>query len=495
MTMQMSNTWVRTAIGLVLAAASAVMLTLAFPPYDLWPLIWVGFVPMVVAQYRVMPKRVASLAPAVAIGGWLGGYLVPIFAGSGSYMLWLPLIIGGINLLTEMGNRAFHERTGNRWFVLQSVSGLVGVEMIRSFIPIMGTWAFVGYTLYKQPWLIQPVSIFGIFGLDLLIALVNFALAQGAMVLFDLYAEHSRSRRWRLDADTPRLDSRLVRHWLIGVGLGLVAWTALSLALFRPATTPTVRVAALHLDDGGPPLGRAVAQFEAQTREAARQGAQLIVWPEGAVSGDPQVERTADFRALAAEADAYLVLGYVVDLEDQTWRNEATVLSPAGDFLGVFGKAHPVVFGGERHTFLGTYPVYETPLGRIATIICYDLDFTDTTRRMVQNGAQLIAVPSHDWPAIATKHYTHVVFRAVENRVAMVKSDGSGNDSVIIDPYGRIIERAVTPGGAEAILVADVPVGTGDATAVRLGDWVGWLGLVGLVCFVVLDASSKRRTR
>jgi len=38
---------------------------------------------MLVAQFRVMPRKVSSLASAIAIGGWLGGYLTPIFAGNG----------------------------------------------------------------------------------------------------------------------------------------------------------------------------------------------------------------------------------------------------------------------------------------------------------------------------------------------------------------------------------------------------------------------------
>ncbi|MBN1954099.1 MAG: hypothetical protein JW900_03510 [Anaerolineae bacterium] len=480
-------TWARIVIGLLLAVVSAVLLTLAFPPYGLWPLIWVGFIPLLIAQYRVLPRQVSSLASAVAVGGWLGGYLIPIFGGSGTYMVGLPLVIGVLSFLFDRGARAFHQRTGYCWFVLQGTAAWVGIEMIRSFVPIMGTWAFVANTLYNQAWLIQPVSVFGIFGLGVLVMLVNYTLGLGALWLFD--------RRWRPDAEISSPDARLVRRWLVGVGGVLVAWVVLSLLLLRPATTPTVRVAALHLDDGGPPLGRAVSQFEAQTRQAAQQGAQLIVWPEGSIDGDPQEERSADFQALAAETGAHLVLGYVVDVEDGLWRNEATVLAPSGEFLGVYGKDHPVVFGGEMNTSLGIYPVYETPFGRLATIICYDLDFTDTARRMARNGAQIIAVPSHDWPAIAAKHYTHLVFRAVENRVAMVKSDGSGNDSVIVDPYGRIVERAVTPGGEEVLLVADVPLGTGDSLAVRLGDWVGWLCLAGLAFFIVLDPVTKRKAR
>jgi apolipoprotein N-acyltransferase len=152
---------------------------------------------------------------------------------------------------------------------------------------------------------------------------------------------------------------------------------------------------------------------------------------------------------------------------------------------GYAGKDHPVIFGGETSLSQGTYPVYDTDLGKLATIICYDLDYTDTTRKMVAQGAQLVAVPSNDWGSIADKHYTHVVFRAIENRVAMIKADGSYN-SAIIDPYGRILDLAVYPEGGEATLVADLQLGSGKGTInTRLGDWTGWLALAGLVFFTI----------
>jgi len=173
--------WLRIAIGLILSVVSAILLTLSFPPYDLWPLIWIGFVPMLVAQFRVMPRKFSSLASAIAIGGWLGFYITPIFAGSGLYMTWLPLIIGLIILFADSGLRAFHERTRYRWFAWQGALNWVGIEMIRGFIPILGTWGFVANTLYRQPWLIQPVSIFSIFGLGLLIMFVNYGLGLGAL--------------------------------------------------------------------------------------------------------------------------------------------------------------------------------------------------------------------------------------------------------------------------------------------------------------------------
>ena len=177
--------WVRTIIGLALAAASAAMITLSFAPYNLWPLIWIGFVPGLLAQYRIMPKRLSGLAAGVYVGGFIWGYLGPVFADGIWYMKYLWLIIGVIITLVTIGAVAFQECTRYRWFVLQGVAAWVSVEMIRIFIPVAGTWGFVSYALYQQPWLIQPVSIFGIFGLDVLIMLVNYALAQGAILLYD----------------------------------------------------------------------------------------------------------------------------------------------------------------------------------------------------------------------------------------------------------------------------------------------------------------------
>lgn len=480
---RLTSTWQRVLLGLIFAALSAGLLILAFPPFNLWFLVWFCFVPYILAQYRIMPPKMSSVASAVFNGLWLWGYLGPVFGGTGNFMAYLPLIVAGISLLADSGARRFHARTTFRWFVAQGVVGWVGIEMIRIFIPIAGTWGFVAYTLHSQPWLIQPASIFGIFGVSALIILVNYALGLGALRVWD--------RRWQGDADMPTPALPLVRRWLVIAGVTLAVWTGLSLALLLPPDGETVRVAAIQ--PAASPIISAnqnkqtlVAQLHArmveQTREAAAQGAQVIVWPEGGLQYDPQVQDPLGLAALARETGAYLVIGYVVDVTEDIFRNEATVISPQGTFLGVFGKDHPVVFGGETSPTRGTYPVYETPLGVLGTIICYDLDFTDTARKLARQGAQLIAVPSNDWPGIAYKHYTHVVFRAVENRAAMVKADG-GYDSAVVDPRGRVRALAVHREGGEATLVADVPLGSGNSLAARLGDWFGWLCLAGMAFF------------
>jgi apolipoprotein N-acyltransferase len=349
----------------------------------------------------------------------------------------------------------------------------------------MGTWGFAAYALYEQPWLVQPVSIFGIYGLSLLVLLVNYALALGALALFD--------HCWRLDVEIRPVQRLQAIRWLAGVSLVLIVWTGSSLPPFTQHVSrimPSVRVATIQpafkikSDEG-------LQKMYDLTRQVAAQGAQLVVWNEGALPFDPQVEHTAELRALATETGAHLVIGYAVKT-DQGLRNEVTVLTPEGEFLGFYGKDHPVAWGGETSLTRGTYLAYDTSLGCLGTIICYDLDFTDTARKVARNGAQIIAVPSFDWPEIAAKHYSHVVFRAVENRVAIVKADVAF-DSAIVDPYGRILARAVTPEGEQAVLVADVPLGSADAPVIRLGDWVGWLCVVGMIILAALDVVTARR--
>ncbi|MCG2786571.1 MAG: hypothetical protein L6461_15880 [Anaerolineae bacterium] len=476
------STPARIALGLFLAVLGGLAFVLAFPPYEIWPLALVGFIPVLVAQYRIMPPKFSSLASAVAVAVWLQGYLGPVFAPVGTFMVWLPLIAAGISLLADGGQRAFHAKTGYRWFVLGGVANWSGSEMIRLFIPVAGTWAFIAYPFYRQLWLIQPVSIFGIIGMGMLVMLVNHVLALWLMSWLD--------SRWKLASDAPALDPGLLRGWTVAGGVVSALWVATSLVLWNmPLGTPTVKVAAIQPDvspivsaNQGVDVAQIHARMIEQTREAAAQGAQFIVWPEGSFLWDPQVEDRLGLAGLAAETDAHLALGYVVILENG-FRNEATILNPQGEFLGVFGKDHPVVFGGETSLSRGTYPVYQTPLGTLGTIICYDLDYTDTARKLAAQGAQLIGVPSNDWGSIADKHFTHVVFRAVENRVAMVKADG-GFDSAVIDPYGQILALAAYPQGGEATLVADVQIGDGKGTiSSLLGDWTGWLGLAGMIFF------------
>jgi apolipoprotein N-acyltransferase len=123
------------------------------------------------------------------------------------------------------------------------------------------------------------------------------------------------------------------------------------------------------------------------------------------------------------------------------------------------------------------------------------MDFTDTARKMTRNGARLIAAPSNDVEAIAETHYTHLVFRAIENRVPTVKAD-EGYDSAIIDQWGRIQAATTNPSGVvQKTLVADVTTGTGKSVFVTFGDWFGWLAVIATLVIIVVSQLTVRRSR
>ena len=480
------------ALGILLSALSGVMLLLSFPPYGLWPLMWVAFIPFVFAQYRLMPFKWSSLAVALANLLWLGPFLARLFGTElGVFFTYLGVWIALLNLLISK-ERNFHEITHYRWLVLSGALSFVGFEMVRAtFIPLVATSAFVGYTQAKQAWLIQPVSIFSVYGLDLVILLVNYSLALAVIAWFD--------RRWP-SANAAPVEGRTARNWLGIAGVVLAAWIGLSLVMVNSAADmPKVRVAALRPNFPLPAFQDEVntsqIRFEAfaeQAREAASQGARILYTPEMMFNFDPQKEYAEQFRAVAKETGAYTFITYTVVKEGEPWRNEAVLLTPEGEFLDVYGKNH--AFGEPLSATRGVYPVYDTPLGRLATLICHDANYTDVARKLATNGAQIIAAPIREFGGFGEQYWTNALFRAVENRTAVVVT-GVAHVSAIINPDGSLVALDTDNNGSRATLVGDVTLGTGNALYTSLGDVLGWVSLAGFVFFMVFQSVVERRAK
>lgn len=491
-----SRVLTRLIAGIVVSSLTALMLILAFHPYSLWFLPPVALVPMLVAQHMILPEKWSGLAAAVGIGGWLLVFLSSMFRGShaGLVIQIVVAVIIIIQMFTSPSTRRFHQRTGYTWFLLEGVFSWVGIEMIRSFIPPINTHAFIAQTMYTQPWMLQPISIFGVYGLGLVLILLNFSLAQFMFMIIE---------RKRGEAENPAFTRRRTFSWLAASGIILAAWIGISIAILlsTPKDAPTVRVAAIqhnyprpgHQDTAESQTKR-LAALSAQALDAAGQGAKLIVFPELGLGFDPQVEHTEELRNLAAETKAFLLIGYGLD-DPRGWRNEAVMLTPEGQFMEVYAKNHPTSPGEPPIVTAGRYPVYDTPMGRFATIICNDVHWTDSSRILALKGARLISVPTLEAPGIAIEQVAQCVLRAVENRVAIVKADVA-YASVIIDPNGNIVAlRNGSPDGEAFALVADVPLGTGPTLYSRFGDWTGWLSLAGFIFFVILQEGARRRKK
>jgi apolipoprotein N-acyltransferase len=479
------------AIGL--SVLSGLFFYLAFPPINLWPLIFFAVTPYLIAQHRLLPRKWAALAPTIAIGLWLWPFLYRIFGipDAPFYLKHMGLIVAVFTYFTS-SERKFHELTGFRWFILQGLAAWVGFEMIRSFIPILGTMGFAANPLAGQAWLIQPVSIFSIYGLNLLVSLVNFALAFAIIAWID--------RRWNIEGVEP-IDNQSPRRWIWGTLAALVVWIGISLVIYNqtPENTETIRVAALHMDLDGPGhqvddsvQAERMQLLTQQMHDAAEEGAEVIYVPEMAFGFNPQEKYTAELRALTADTNAFLFFTYAYH-DDTGWHNETVMLSPDGQFSPVYGKQH--AFGEPPTVSAGSLLVEETPYGRLGSIICMDGVFTDSARNTAKKAAQIMAIPTYNTTiGISEQNWTHFVFRAVENQVPVVNAD-RGYYSMITDTHGKILADVRTPDGSNDVVVADVTLASGTPLYATLGDWLGWVSLAGFVFFMVFQSIVERRAK
>ncbi len=469
----MPRTSTRLAGGVAVAVSGGLGLVAAFPPIGAWPLVFVAFVPIALAQHRVLPLSWSGLAPVIGIGTYVG-YLG--WGGLESQQRWWLLL-----LVPVLGAGGWLEARWQRATAFRHVWWSSPVLWTAALYAVgltpIASWLDPAYALYRQPWLIQPVSVVSVSGLNLLIMLTNYGIA--ALVLRPV-------RRTRL----------VLSGGLVSTLALWIAGSSVLLAAGRDAGT--LRVAAVQL---GLPTNQAdnptaasqsnaavLSRLIAATKQAASQGARLVVWPEKALAYvDTTTDAARTVQGLAMSTGTYLVVGYT---PDPARFNRAAVVAPTGQILAVYDKQHPVRFAGD-HSVGGKVVIAPTTIGRIAPIICYDLDFEDTARAAARGGAQLLAVPSEDWSGIADQHYTHLVFRAVENGLAAVKADTAW-DSAIIDPEGRIVDARVTATASSGLLVATIAVGSGQTPFVTTGNWLGKLCVALTMLWFVIGVRSNR---
>ena len=481
-------------LGIILSVISGVFFYIAFPPINIWPLMFIVVVPYMIAQHRLFPLKWSHLAPTIAYGLWLWPFLYRIFDFEGSpfWLHHMGLLIAVFIFFTS-SERKFHEITKYRWFILQGLAAWVGFEMVRSFIPFLGTMGFAANPLAGQAWLIQPVSIFSIYGLNLLVVLVNFALAQLIMNWMD--------KRWSQEDVIP-VNGKSSRSWAIGAAVVLAAWIGLSLVIYNqvPEGTETVRIAALHMDLKGPghqandtEQAARMDLLNEQMQEAAAEGVKVAFVPEMAFGFNPQEKYTDELKALTAETDIYLYFSYVYDGDDG-FHNETVLISPSGEFSPIYGKQH--AFGEPPTVTAGTFPVHDTPYGKLGSIICMDGVFTDSARGVAARGAQLLGNPSYDSTVgISEQNWTHFAMRAAENQIPVVNAD-RGYYSMITDSHGKILADARSPEGSSQVVIADVTLGEGNTLYTRLGnDWLGYISLAGFVFFIFYPNVVERRTK
>jgi len=220
-------------------------------------------------------------------------------------------------------------------------------------------------------------------------------------------------------------------------------------------------------------------------KDAARNKAELVIFPECALSGYCFSDRgeawavaeelsgpsCSQLAAAARELGCFAVVG-LLEREGQNLYNSAVIIGPRG-VMGVHRKIHLLHLGVDRFTTLGDipFPLFQARDCRFGVNICFDCSFPESGRVLKLKGAQLLAIPTN-WP-ITSDSWEHTPkVRATENHIFVAAADRVGEErgftfaghSQIIDCEGKVLAEA----GAteETILLADIDPAAADKNRV-----------------------------
>lgn len=242
-----------------------------------------------------------------------------------------------------------------------------------------------------------------------------------------------------------------------------------------------MKLALAQIDVAFGDVPRNVATISRQARDAVRRGAQLVVFPECALTGyafdsleearrvaiDVPGPVVSELEKLCASSGLHMIVGLIERAAERCF-NTALLIGPGGVALK-YRKLHLPFLGCDRFATPGDLPlgVATTPLGRIGLSICYDGSFPESARVLKLHGAQLIVLPTN-WPEQATVSRVHQsTMRAFENHVNYAACNRIGREggfkfpggSQIVDFSGEVLAQG---GEDEELLVAQLDLPAAD---------------------------------
>ncbi|MBI3099088.1 MAG: carbon-nitrogen hydrolase family protein [Planctomycetes bacterium] len=256
---------------------------------------------------------------------------------------------------------------------------------------------------------------------------------------------------------------------------------------------PTTRIAAVQCDPrlADVPHNRAMI-LQGLTR-AARRGAQLVVFPECALSGYGFASKRAawphaetvpgPFSTVVSEECRRLAVWTVFGMLERDGPrlfNSAVLAGPRG-LVGRYRKVHLPFLGVDRFATRGDRPfeVHRLPFGRIGMHICYDGSFPEAARSLRLLGADLLILPTN-WPEGAGINARHTcLVRAHENHVHFVACNRVGTESgfrfigrsQIIDCNGRALATARHARPTTILADLDLPAARRTRVILRRGKY------------------------
>jgi len=213
-------------------------------------------------------------------------------------------------------------------------------------------------------------------------------------------------------------------------------------------------------------FGKKQENFEKVRRAVSVNTTDLLVLPEFFATGYqfisqeevadlsepvPQGETTEFLAGLSKERGIYIVAG-LPERDGNIFYNSAVLTGPEG-FIGLYRKTH--LFFEENLFFTpgnSGFRVWDTKIGRIGIMVCFDWFFPESSRTLALRGADVIAHPSN----LVLPYCPHSMpVRCLENRVYAITANRTGREqrgdkpaltfigqSQITSPQGEILVRA-----------------------------------------------------
>lgn len=243
--------------------------------------------------------------------------------------------------------------------------------------------------------------------------------------------------------------------------------------------------------------------------QAAQEKADLVVFPELSLTGylwdiqrNPPAEEVRYFLQEAEKVPGpsslllmeeakrrslMLVFGMAETVSEGVVCDSSILIGTEGT-IGVHRKVH--LIGDESHIFKAGrhWKVWETPLGRLGMMVCYDKTFPESARELVLAGAEILIVISA-WAAAGNEpkgdflgglYDLYDRARASENQCWLLSANQVGmgakttkifyGNGKVVDPSGRVIAEA---GFEEGMITAQIDVQAGIMKARTRGVYVG----------------------
>lgn len=196
-------------------------------------------------------------------------------------------------------------------------------------------------------------------------------------------------------------------------------------------------------------------------KKAYEQKADLILFPELALTGYFLREKTRELaenlqgrsisaiQEFARSYNMMIVFGFP-ELIGRNVYNSAVLINRDGEVLGACQKIHLWDEEAKYFSYGEKLCVWDTHIGKIGIMICYDTEFPETARLLRLQGAELILAPTANMPPFEKTQRLQIPCRAIENQVFVATTNRVGSEestrffgeSAAADPSGNLLVRA-----------------------------------------------------